>query len=163
MGALLLGLVFLGLLVAVMRRGRATAMDAAERAFEQFAFVIPQLGLALIVAGFLSKLIPAAFIAAYLGPEAGWMGLVVASVAGPVIPAGPVLAFSIAALLERAGATPETLVAFVTSWSIFTVHRMITFELPLLGWSFLKLRLLSAGLMPIAAGLIAAGIIRAIG
>jgi uncharacterized protein len=149
--------------VMVARRGRATAHDAAERALEQFAQIIPQLCVAFLAAGFLAKLIPAEWIGGLLGPGTGILGLLIASVAGPIVPAGPVLAFSIAALLERAGATPETLVAFVTSWSLFTIHRMVTYEIPLLGGSFLRLRLLSVFFVPIAAGMVAAGIVRLIG
>ncbi len=151
---------FAVLAVMVARRGRGTAEDAAERALEQFAHVMPQLAVALLAAGFLAKLIPGELIAALMGPEAGWTGLIVGAVAGPIIPAGPVIAFSVAAVLERAGATPEALVAFVTSWSLFTLHRVITYELPMLGPSFLRLRLASVGLMPVAAGLIAAAIVR---
>ena len=154
---------FLVLSVLVARRGRASAHDAAERALEQFAQIVPQLCVALLAAGFVAKLIPAEWIGGLLGPGSGILGLAIASVAGPIIPAGPVLAFSIAAVLERAGATPETLVAFITSWSLFTLHRMVTFEIPLLGVSFLRLRLLSVAFVPIAAGLIAAGIVRVLG
>lgn len=154
--------VFAVLAVVVARRGRGAVEDAAERALEQFAYVMPQLAVALLAAGFLAKLIPSELIASLMGPEAGWTGLVVGAVSGPIIPAGPVIAFSVAAVLERAGATQEALVAFVTSWSLFTLHRVFTYELPLLGSSFMRLRLLSVGLMPIAAGLIAAAIVRLI-
>jgi hypothetical protein len=160
-GTLLLAVAFVALLYIVRRRGRATMLDGLERAMEQLAYVLPQLTVALLVAGFLSKLIPGELIGHLIGPEAGWTGLVIAAFAGPIVPAGPVLAFSIAAVFERVGATPEALVAFITSWSLFTVHRMISYELPLLGPSFLRLRLLSVGLVPIAAGVIAAGIVRA--
>lgn len=159
-GTLLLALAFVALLVVVRRRGRRTMLDGLERAMEQFAHVLPQLMVALLVAGFLAKLIPGEFIGGLIGPEAGWRGLVIAAFAGPIVPAGPVLAFSIAALFERVGATPEALVAFITSWSLFTVHRMVSYELPLLGASFLRLRLLSVGLVPIAAGVIAAGLVK---
>ena len=157
---LLLLLVFLALLVLTRRRGRAVMLDGMERGMEQFAHVLPQLMVALLFAGFLARLIPGEFIGGLIGPEAGWRGLFIAAFAGPIVPAGPVLAFSIAAVFERMGATPEALVAFITSWSLFTVHRMISYELPLLGASFLRLRLLSVGLVPIAAGIIAAGIVR---
>ncbi len=162
-GTIIMGAICAGLIVVVLRRGREPSLDALERWLEQFAYVIPQLAVALLTAGFLAKLIPGEFIAGLLGPEAGWWALIIGAVAGPIIPAGPILAFSIAALFERAGATPEALVAFITSWSLFTLHRVITYEIPLLGLSFLRLRLLSVGLMPICAGLIAAGILRLIG
>ncbi len=163
MGWLIAGFFVLALIVAVLRRGRETAHDAAERALEQLAFVMPQLLIAMLAAGFVAQLIPAEWVASLLGPESGWLGLLLASFTGPLVPAGPILAFSIAAMFERAGATPEALVAFVTSWSLFTIHRMVTYEVPLLGFSFLRLRLLSVGLVPIAAGLIASGILRVFG
>lgn len=159
-GTLLLAACFAALLVVTWRRGRAVTLDGLERAMEQFAHVLPQLTVALLVAGFLAKLIPGEWVGGLLGPEAGWRGVLIAAFAGPVVPAGPILAFSIAALFERMGATPEALVAFVTSWSLFTIHRMVSFEIPLLGASFLRLRLLSVGLVPIAAGVIAALLVR---
>ena len=160
----LIGAVFVsGLIVAVLRRGRQTALEAAERAFEQLAYVMPQLLIAMLAAGFVAELIPAQWVAGLLGPESGWIGLVVASFAGPLVPAGPVLAFSIAAMFGKAGATPEALVAFITSWSLFTIHRVVTYELPMLGFSFLRLRLLSVGLVPIAAGAIASVILKFVG
>lgn len=159
-GTLLLAACFAALLVVTRRRGRAVTLDGLERAMEQFAHVLPQLTVALLVAGFLAKLIPGEWVGGLLGPEAGWRGVLIAAFAGPVVPAGPILAFSIAALFERMGATPEALVAFVTSWSLFTIHRMVSFEIPLLGASFLRLRLLSVGLVPIAAGVIAALLVR---
>jgi uncharacterized membrane protein YraQ (UPF0718 family) len=157
---LLLAALFLGLLVVALRRSRATFLDGIERAMEQLAHVLPQLVVVLLVAGFLAKLIPSEIVGGLIGPESGWMGLVIAACAGPFVPGGPILAFSIAALFERMGATPEALVAFITSWSLFTLHRMVGYELPLLGASFLRLRLLSVGFVPIAAGVIAAGLVR---
>jgi uncharacterized membrane protein YraQ (UPF0718 family) len=157
---LLFAAFFVVMSVLVLRRGRAATHDAAERALEQLAHVIPQLCVALLAAGFLAKLIPAQWIGGLIGPGSGVLGLLIASMAGPIVPAGPVLAFSVAALLERSGATPETLVAFVTSWSLFTIHRMVSYEIPMLGASFLRLRLLSVAFVPIGAGLIAAGIVK---
>ena len=46
-------------------------------------------------------------------------------------------------------------VAFLTAWSIFAVHRVVLFELSLVGWRFTALRLASSGLAPIVAGLLA--------
>ncbi|MBD3763447.1 MAG: hypothetical protein IE927_01590, partial [Rhodobacterales bacterium] len=94
---ILFAALFVMLSVLVARRGRAVAHDAAERALEQLAHVVPQLCVALLAAGFLAKLIPAE-----------WIG-------------------------------------------------------GLLGASFLRLRLLSVAFVPIAAGLIAAGIVRQLG
>jgi transposase-like protein len=47
------------------------------------------------------------------------------------------------------------MVALVTGWSIFAIHRIVTWEYPLLGWRFVALRVLAAAPLPIIAGLLA--------
>jgi len=66
-----------------------------------------------------------------------------------------VIAFAIAAVFAKSGATAGALAAFLTSWSIFAAHRIIIYELPLLGPSFLRLRATSALILPFLAGLMA--------
>jgi hypothetical protein len=93
-------------------------------------------------------------IARFLGEDAGLIAILVAFGTGMIIPAGPVIAFSIAAVFLKAGASTPALITFVTSWSIFAAHRIFIYEIPLLGPSFLRLRLLAAGTLPLWAGLL---------
>jgi hypothetical protein len=109
---------------------------------------------ALVAAGFIAELIPKAAIAGLLGAEAGLVALPVAAAAGMIVPAGPAIAFAIAAVFATSGASTPALVAFVTSWSIFATHRILIYEIPLLGLSFLRLRILSAMAVPLFAGLL---------
>jgi uncharacterized membrane protein YraQ (UPF0718 family) len=110
---------------------------------------------ALIAAGFIAKLMPSDLIARYLGSEAGITAILIATAAGLILPAGPVIAFSIAAVFARADASVPALIAFITSWSLFAAHRIFMYEIPLLGFSFTRLRLASVAIAPILAGLIA--------
>jgi uncharacterized membrane protein YraQ (UPF0718 family) len=112
---------------------------------------------ALIAAGFVAKLIPTAFISRFLGDEAGITSIFIGTVAGLIIPSGPVVAFSIAATFAKAGAAEAALIAFITAWTLFALHRVLIFEIPLLGMSFVRLRLLSVCLLPPLAGLIVMG------
>ena len=144
---LLIGLAGLGL-----RRGEGTLVRAAVRAVEQLAKLGPRLICAIIAAGFIAKLIPSGLVAAYLGAEAGFWAVLAAAIAGLVLPAGPVVAFSVAAVLAHSGASVPALVAFITSWSLYAAHRIFLYELPLMGPSFLRLRAVSVSIMPIAAG-----------
>jgi len=125
-----------------------------RRALEQFLILAPRMFCALIAAGFIAKLIPSEFIARYLGSEAGMIAVLIASATGIAIPAGPVIAFSIAAVFAQAGASVPALIAFITSWSIFAAHRIFIYEIPLLGLSFLRLRLVAVGITPLVAGVI---------
>jgi len=128
------------------------------RAVEQFVKLVPRMFCALVAAGFVAKLIPTEFISRFLGEEAGVTAIVIGTLAGLLIPSGPVVAFSIAATFAKAGAADGALIAFVTAWTLFAVHRVVIFEIPLLGFSFLRLRVLSVILLPFLAGLMTMGV-----
>lgn len=126
-----------------------------KRLIEQFFVLVPKMLCALLAAGFLAQLIPKQTISGYLGADAGFWALPVAALTGLIIPAGPVIAFAIAAVFAKAGASTAALVTFITAWSIFALHRVLIYELPLLGPSFLRLRIVSVVSVPILAGLLA--------
>ena len=122
---------------------------------EQFAKLVPRMLCALLGAGFLAQLIPQQAIAALLGEDAGLIALPIAALTGVIVPAGPVISFAIAALFAKSGATTAALVTFITSWAIFGLHRVFVYEVPLLGASFTRLRLVSGAVLPLVAGGIA--------
>ncbi len=76
------------------------------------------------------------------------------------MPAGPVVAFALAASFALAGASIPALVAFLTGWSVFAAHRVLIFEIPMLGLHWLRLRMLSVIPLPVIAGLLASAAIR---
>lgn len=154
-GLVVLGLAAIALAATALVRDKTLFTRGMERAIEQAAHLVPRMICALIGAGFVGKLIPTGFIAQYLGGEAGVSAILVATAAGLIVPAGPVIAFSIAAVFARADASVPALVAFITSWSLFAAHRMFMYEIPLLGFSFLRLRVAAVAVVPILAGLIA--------
>lgn len=154
-GVLVLGIAAVALTAVALLRGTDTFTRGMKRAVEQAAQLVPRMFCALIGAGFIGKLMPSDLIAQYLGDEAGISGILVATAAGLILPAGPVVAFAIAALFARADASVPALVAFITSWSLFAAHRIFMYEVPLLGFSFMRLRVASVAITPILAGLIA--------
>ncbi len=149
-------LVIYGLLIVLgvvaLSRGRGSFRQGLIRGAEQLIKLLPRMVCALLAAGFLAMLIPTEVISGFLGAEAGFMAIVIATLAGMIIPAGPAISFSIAAVLANEGASVPALVAFTTSWGIFALHRVIIFEIPLLGISFTRLRILSALILPLLAG-----------
>lgn len=157
-GILVLLLAALALAVAALRQGTSVFARGVERVFEQGAYLVPRMICALIAAGFIGKLMPSDLIARYLGSEAGITAILIATAAGLILPAGPVIAFSMAAVFARADASVPALIAFITSWSLFAAHRIFMYEIPLLGVTFTRLRLASVAIAPILAGLIALGL-----
>jgi uncharacterized membrane protein YraQ (UPF0718 family) len=154
-GILVLLVAAVALAVVALRQGSDVFVRGMERVVEQAAHLVPRMICALIAAGFVAKLIPSDLIARYLGSEAGVSAIVIATGAGLILPAGPVIAFSIAAVFARADASVPALIAFITSWALFSAHRIFMYEIPLLGFTFTRLRLASVAIAPILAGLIA--------
>jgi uncharacterized membrane protein YraQ (UPF0718 family) len=144
-GALVLGVVALARRDASFRRG-------LRRALEQSINLLPRMIFALIAAGFIVKLIPTEVIVGYLGAESGFKGILIGSLTGLIVPSGPAVAFAIAAAFALEGASVPALVSFLTGWSVFAAHRVLIFEIPLLGAHFVRLRMLSVTALPIIAG-----------
>ena len=152
-GLIVLTIVFTCLVFLALRR-REDPGPVVRRAIEQFAKLVPRMLCALVAAGFIAELIPKETIAGFLGPEAGLWALPIAAATGLIVPAGPVISFAIAAVFAKSGASTAALITFITSWSIFAGHRILIYELPMLGPSFLRLRSLSAMVVPLLAGLL---------
>jgi uncharacterized membrane protein YraQ (UPF0718 family) len=149
--ALVLGLM-------ALRRGRGTARRGLEVSLERFVAIIPRIAVALVTAGFVARLVPGEPIAALIGPESGWRGILIASLTGGFVPAGPIISFSLVVVLYKAGAGIPQLVAFLTAWSVFAFHRVLIYESTLMGWRFSAVRLTSSLVLPPLSGFLAAGL-----
>ncbi|MGV6875075.1 hypothetical protein ACUSIJ_20585 [Pseudochelatococcus sp. B33] len=111
--------------------------------------------LALLAASFFSELVPTEYIGALLGAESGMSGVVLACLLGGLIPGGPMISFPIALVIWDMGAGQAQMIAFLAAWSIFAVHRIISYELPIMGPRFVAIRLASSWMLPPLAGVIA--------
>lgn len=156
-----LAAIVLGLYALVRRDGSARL--GLVRAVEQSVLLLPRMVCALIAAGFMVNLIPTEIIGRLLGAEAGLTGILIGSLAGLVVPAGPVISFAIASAFAVEGASAPALVSFITAWSLFAAHRIVIFEIPLLGVRFVRFRLLSVFILPFVAGILAFGLTSAFG
>jgi len=47
------------------------------------------------------------------------------------------------------------LIAYLTAWSVFALHHLFAFELPMMGARFALLRLVSSLILPFVAGILA--------
>ncbi len=149
--------VFLGLMAA--RKGPGVVQKGLEHALGRLLGIIPRIGVALHLAGFVAKLTPGEPIAALIGPDSGWRGILIASVTGGFVPAGPIISFPLVVVLAKAGAGTPQLVAFLTAWSVFAFHRVLIYEITLMGWRFSAVRLTSSIVLPPLAGFLTAGLI----
>jgi uncharacterized membrane protein YraQ (UPF0718 family) len=149
----LVALVLAGLVVARRDGGHRQALHFA---LGQLVSLLPRLVPALMTAVFVASLVPADLIGNWLGRESGLGGILLAALLGALVPGGPVIAIPTAVLLASSGAAMPQLVSFITAWSIFAVHRIVIFEIPLVGWRFTLLRLAVGLPLPFLAALLAA-------
>jgi uncharacterized membrane protein YraQ (UPF0718 family) len=154
-GALLLWLLALALAFLALRRNTARAQVAIVTAGERFLEIMPRIALALMAAGFIGVLIPSEPIARYIGPDSGVSGILLASIVGGFVPGGPILSFPLVVVLYKAGAGLPQVIAFLTAWSVFAFHRVLIYEVNLMGWRFSAVRLISSLILPPLAGLLA--------
>lgn len=115
--------------------------------------ILPLLVVAFAMAGLIQVVIPPELTAKWIGSESGARGLFLASALGAVTPGGPMTSFPIVAALFKAGADIAPISAFIFSWSIIGVHRMIIWEMPMMGPKFTLSRLAAGLLLPPILGL----------
>lgn len=130
--------------------GRAARFTADEGL--RLAIRLP---FSLVAASCLADLIPDRLIVAMLGPETGLSGIALASLFGGLLPGGPMVSFPIAIMLVREGAGGAQVIALITGWSVYAFHRVIAYEIPIMGPRFVALRMIASSFVPVAAGVLA--------
>lgn len=114
--------------------------------------LVPVIAGAVLLAAFVQVLVPTEVVKRWLGAESGWKGVAVASVIGAFVPGGPMASFPLMMAVIGAGAHVAASVAFLTSWSVLAIQRLIVWEIPLMGGDFALVRFLSSALLPPLAG-----------
>jgi uncharacterized membrane protein YraQ (UPF0718 family) len=117
-------------------------------------FVLPRLIPALILAGMLQVVIPQEAVARYFGRQSGLAAILMATVAGMLTPGGPMVSVPLLVVLANSGMALGPLVAYMTSWSLFGMQRIIAWEAPLMGWHFVVVRVVPSLSFPVIAGLL---------
>jgi uncharacterized membrane protein YraQ (UPF0718 family) len=122
---------------------------------DQASMMAVRVPLALLAASFISQLIPTEVIGRLIGAESGTRGMLLSCLLGGLVPGGPMISFPIALVIWQMGAGEAQMIAFLAAWSIFAVHRIISYELPIMGGRFVVVRLVSSWMLPPLAGAIA--------
>ncbi len=159
-------LVLLGLLAALvvlarLRGGDPLLLEGLGNGVRLLLRYAPLVGVSFLAAGLAGVLIPSEWARETLGEESGLRGILIAAGAGVITPAGPYVAFPIAAVRVRSGAAAGPVVAFVTGWALLALHRFVAWEIPILGWRLAVLRYGVCLVLPVLAGLLARAVSRA--
>jgi hypothetical protein len=118
----------LGFMAAM--RGRHHFADSARGSVIEFLRLIPRIALGVIGSGFIADAMPQDLIVPWIGPQSGMLGVAIATLGGAATSGGPVVGFSIAAAALKGGGGAPQVIAYVTAWSLFSIQRILGWEIP---------------------------------
>jgi uncharacterized membrane protein YraQ (UPF0718 family) len=117
-------------------------------------FILPRMIPALILTGMLQVVVPQESVAHYFGHGTGLTAILLATAAGMLTPGGPMVTVPLLVVLANSGMALGPLVAYMTSWSLFGIQRIIAWEAPFMGWRFVMIRVVPSLAFPVIAGLL---------
>ena len=135
--------------------GPATFAEALHDDLAMLGRTLPRIVLALAVAGLVWVMLPRDRLTRLIGRDSGLRGLLVATAAGVVTPGGPASAYPLLAVLAGSGADRGALVAYIVSWSMLGMQRILVWDVPFMGADFSLLRFTVSLPLQVLAGLIA--------
>lgn len=136
--------------------------DALADDGAQLLELVPRLAAAQLIAALVWVLVPRDRLLKLLGGP-GSRGLLIAMAAGIITPGGPVSAFPLLAILASTGVDRGVLVAYITSWALLGMQRIVVWDMPLMGTDFSVLRFVISLPLPLLAAVIARKLPIAIG
>jgi uncharacterized membrane protein YraQ (UPF0718 family) len=151
---IVMGVIAIGLVIFAYQKGGGEHVLGLKSAGSMFIQIIPLLIFAFIIAGMIQVLVPYEMISRWIGVESGFRGILIGTVIGGFMPGGPYVSLPVAAGLLRVGASVGTMVALLTSWSLWALGRL-PMEVGIMGWKFTLIRLACTFFFPPVAGFIA--------
>src|SRR4030095_9848612 len=105
-----------------------------------FGTMLPKVLAGCLIGAFVTLLLPREAIARGVGPDPGIGAILVATLAGAILPGGPFTIYPVAAAFLAAGADAGAACAFVISWTLLGYARALVWELPFFGLDFVTWR-----------------------
>jgi uncharacterized membrane protein YraQ (UPF0718 family) len=133
------------------RRNDGSHRRGLRQGWQTLRRTMPLLLVAFAIIGYINVLSPQALVQAWLGPNSGWSGILLAEGVGLLLPGGPYVVFPLIAVLYQSGAGLGPTVTLVTSWATLALIS-VSFELSFMGWRFTAVRWGLGLLAPLIAG-----------
>jgi uncharacterized membrane protein YraQ (UPF0718 family) len=144
------------------RDGWKMSRDILLEDFALFVIILPKVAAGCLIGALVRLLIPQEMVVRWVGEGSGLRGLLIAALAGALFPGGPFTIFPLAVAFMLIGADKGTAVAFVTSWLLIGITRVIIWEMPFFGTDFVLVRVTLSLSFPIFAGIFARSLDKAI-
>lgn len=141
-------------------KGPMRVLEIAGSYMGFLAVLTPKILCGFFIAASVPILIPKETLWRWVGRESGFRGLAVASVAGALVPGGPMMIFPLAASFRLAGAGTGTVISFITAWSLYGINRTLIWEMSFLHIDFVLLRVLICLPFPFLVGWVTNQVLR---
>lgn len=138
----------------ISQKNKIRIAKEVKQSFTLIIQVLPLILCGILMAAAISSLLPPETVMKFIGNEAGSKSIFIGGAAGVLVPGEPFFGLPIAEGLAKAGAGYGALVAFISSWALFSVTLYPT-EIAFLGWRFTLLRSVINLFIPILSGIIA--------
>lgn len=125
--------------------------------------IAPKIAAGVLIATFLALLLPRELVGRWLGGESGIVGLLVATVAGIVIPGGPGVIMPLCLGLLSAGADRGAVAALISGWLLLGLNRIVVWEMSFFDADFVMLRMAVTLPAPVIVGLLVRALVAAEG
>ncbi len=139
----------------LIRDGQARFLSILTDDVLLFGTMLPKVLAGARIGAFGTLLLPRETIVKWVGAESGIGGILVATIAGAILPGGPFTIYPVAGSFLIAGADVGAACAFVISWTLIGYTRAIVWELPFFGLDFVTWRILFSLPLPILSGVLA--------
>ena len=136
-------------------RSKALFREAAYEGGRDFVVLIPRVLIGVIGSGYIAAVMPQDFIATWIGPGSGMLGILIGALFGAVTPGGAVVGFSVGAAALKGGAGAPQVIAYTTAWSLYTIQRLFNWEIQMMAPRVVWLRAAVSIPLPILAGIAA--------
>jgi uncharacterized membrane protein YraQ (UPF0718 family) len=141
----------LGLAAAV--RSKALFREGAFEGARDFIVLIPRVLIGVIGSGFIAAVMPQDLVTQWIGPGSGLLGITIAALCGAMTPGGAVVGFAIGAAALKGGAGAPQVIAYTTAWSLYTIQRLINWEIHMMAPRAVWLRAAISIPLPLLAGI----------
>jgi uncharacterized membrane protein YraQ (UPF0718 family) len=144
-----------GLALTAAVRSKALFREGAFEGSRDFVVLIPRVLVGVVGSGYLAAVMPPELIATWIGPNSGFTGILIGMIAGAVTPGGAVVGFSIGAAALKGGAGTPQVIAYTTAWSLYTIQRLLNWEIYMMPARVVWLRAAVSIPLPLLAGVTA--------
>jgi uncharacterized membrane protein YraQ (UPF0718 family) len=132
-------------------RSRVLFRSGVKGGAVDFVRLIPRIAIGVLGSGFLAEMMPHELVSRWLGPDSGFSGTLLASLAGALTPGGPMVGFALGAAALKGGAGTPHVIAYITAWALFAVPRLILWEIPMMPARVVWLRVVVSLPLPFLA------------